>query len=146
MEQRAIILITATALVIVACTALAAGHIQLAEDANAAWATCEAKYRKRVADLSRIEIRKNEITYRGELVATVESVLRDDSPTFLIDSLLAKLERDRSRACDPTWICLDNLVVLQFDAIPDSRLLGKLANTVWAANYDFVHVTRTGGW
>ena len=139
-------LVTASALVVVACTALAVGHIHLAEDAKLAWSKCEAKYRKRVADLSRIEIRRNEIMYRGELVATVESVLRDDSPTFLIDALRVKLERDRSGACDPTWICLDNLVVLQFDEIPDSRLLGKLANTVWSASYDFVHVTKGGGW
>src|SRR4051812_40141242 len=32
-----------------------------------------------------IIVTKSEITYQGQLVATVESVLRDDSPTFKID-------------------------------------------------------------
>ena len=35
---------------------------------------------------------KTEITYQGQLVATVESVLRDDSPTFKIDALFERLD------------------------------------------------------
>src|SRR5882724_7198265 len=34
-----------------------------------------------------IIVTKSEITYQGQLVGTVESVLRDDSPTFKIDAL-----------------------------------------------------------
>src|SRR3954471_13995898 len=39
-----------------------------------------------------IIVTKSEITYQGQLVATVESVLRDDSPTFKIDALFERLD------------------------------------------------------
>src|SRR3979409_39140 len=39
-----------------------------------------------------IIVTKTEITYQGQLVATVESVLRDDSPTFKIDALFERLD------------------------------------------------------
>src|SRR2546430_8345140 len=38
-----------------------------------------------------------EITYQGQLVATVDSVLRDDSPTFKIDALFERLDADAKR-------------------------------------------------
>src|SRR5712675_86212 len=63
-----------------------------------------------------IIVTKTEITYQGQLVATVESVLRDDSPTFKIDALferldaaakkikedvgLGRLPKDLAKACD----------------------------------------------
>src|SRR5690348_7526379 len=34
-----------------------------------------------------IQVTKTEIVYQGQLVATVDSVIRDDSPTFKIDAL-----------------------------------------------------------
>ena len=37
-------------------------------------------------------VTKSEITYQGQLVATTESVLRDDSPTFKIDALYERLD------------------------------------------------------
>src|SRR5213595_1280287 len=39
-----------------------------------------------------IIVTKSEITYQGQLVATVDSVLRDDSPTFKIDALFERLD------------------------------------------------------
>src|SRR5689334_18774630 len=39
-----------------------------------------------------IIVTKGEITYQGQLVATTESVLRDDSPTFKIDALYERLD------------------------------------------------------
>src|SRR3954471_23301639 len=63
-----------------------------------------------------IIVTKNEITYQGQLVATVDSVLRDDSPTFKIDALyerldsaakkikedvgMGKLPKDLAKACE----------------------------------------------
>src|SRR3954468_3200096 len=63
-----------------------------------------------------IIVTKSEITYQGQLVATTESVLRDDSPTFKIDALyerldaaskkikedvgLGKLPKDLVKSCD----------------------------------------------
>jgi biopolymer transport protein ExbD len=39
-----------------------------------------------------IIVSKSEITYQGQLVATVDSVLHDDSPTFKIDALFERLQ------------------------------------------------------
>ncbi len=39
-----------------------------------------------------IIVTKTDITYQGQLVATTESVLRDDSPTFKIDALFERLD------------------------------------------------------
>src|SRR5438874_4437347 len=39
-----------------------------------------------------IIVTHDEITYQGQLVATVESVLRDDSPSFKIDALFDRLD------------------------------------------------------
>src|SRR5215475_1963042 len=63
-----------------------------------------------------IIVTKSEITYQGQLVATTESVLRDDSPTFKIDALyerldaaakkikedvgLGKMPKDLAKACE----------------------------------------------
>src|SRR5262245_38595052 len=39
-----------------------------------------------------IIVTKTEITYQGQLIATTESVLKDDSPTFKIDALYERLD------------------------------------------------------
>ncbi|TMQ25291.1 MAG: hypothetical protein E6J90_06310 [Deltaproteobacteria bacterium] len=47
-----------------------------------------------------IIVTKSEITYQGQLVATVDSVLRDDSPTFKIDALFERLDAGQGvRGC-----------------------------------------------
>jgi biopolymer transport protein ExbD len=107
-----------------------------------------------------IIVTKSEITYQGQLVATVESVLRDDSPTFKIDALyerldaaakkikedvgLGRLPKDLQKACDdakqgivnPSKLCPDGLAILQADESTDVRLINKIVNTAKAAGFD----------
>jgi biopolymer transport protein ExbD len=95
------------------------------------------------------------------MVATVESVLRDDSPTFKIDALferldaaskkikeevgLGKMPKDLVKACEeakqnirptPGHICPDGLAILQADEATDVRLINKIVNTAKAAGFD----------
>jgi biopolymer transport protein ExbD len=108
-----------------------------------------------------IIVTKTEITYQGQLVATVDSVLRDDSPTFKIDALferldaaskkikedvgLGRLPKDLAKACEdakqnirpqPGKICPDGLAILQADESTDARLINKIVNTAKAAGFD----------
>ncbi len=108
-----------------------------------------------------IIVTKSEITYQGQMIATVESVLRDDSPTFKIDALferldaaskkikeeiaMGKLPKDLAKACDeakqgirgqPGKICPDGLAILQADETTDVRLINKIVNTAKAAGFD----------
>jgi biopolymer transport protein ExbD len=108
-----------------------------------------------------IIVTKSEITYQGQLIATVESALRDDSPTFKIDALyerldaaakqikedvgMGKLPKDLAKACDdaknnirpqPGKICPDGLAILQADESTDARLINKIVNTAKAAGFD----------
>jgi biopolymer transport protein ExbD len=108
-----------------------------------------------------IQVTRSEIVYQGQLVATTESVLRDDSPTFKIDALyerldaaakkikedvgLGKLSKDLLKACEeakqgirpqPGHICPDGLAILQADESTDVRLINKIVNTAKAAGFD----------
>ena len=108
-----------------------------------------------------IIVTRSEITYQGQLVATTESVLRDDSPTFKIDALyerldaaskkikedvgLGKLPKDLVKACEeakqnirptPGHVCPDGLAILQADESTDVRLINKIVNTAKAAGFD----------
>ena len=111
-----------------------------------------------------IIVTKSEITFQGNLVATVESVLRDDSPTFKIDALYDRLEsqakkikesigdysssklpKDLRKACEMAksgerpekgHICPDGLAILQADQETDVRLINKIVNTAKAAGFD----------
>jgi len=108
-----------------------------------------------------IIVTKSEITYQGQLVATTESVLRDDSPTFKIDALFERLDaaakrikeevamgrqsKDLIKACEdakqnirpqPGKICPDGLAILQADEGTDARLINKIVNTAKAAGFD----------
>jgi biopolymer transport protein ExbD len=108
-----------------------------------------------------IQVTKSEIVYQGQLVATVDSVLRDDSPTFKIDALFERLDAaskkikeeiglgkgDKAllKACDeakqnirpqPGRICPDGLAILQADETTDVRLINKIVNTAKAAGFD----------
>ena len=108
-----------------------------------------------------IIVTKSEITYQGQLAATVESVLRDDSPTFKIDALFERLDaaakkikedvalgkqpKDLIKACEdaksnirpaPGKICPDGLAILQADEATDARLINKIVNTAKAAGFD----------
>ena len=108
-----------------------------------------------------IIVTKSEITYQGTLVATVDSVLRDDSPTFKIDALFERLDaaakkiredvaygrqpKDLLKSCEdakqnirpaPGKICPDGLAILQADESTDARLINKIVNTAKAAGFD----------
>ena len=109
-----------------------------------------------------IIVTKSEITYQGQLVATVESVMRDDSPTFKIDALFERLDaaakkikedvangkgpKDLTAACEKAKanirpgrgevICPDGLAILQADESTDARLINKIVNTAKAAGFD----------
>ena len=108
-----------------------------------------------------IIVTKREITYQGELVATIEAVLRDDSPAFKIDALFERLDaaakkikedvglgripRDLAKSCEeakaglkpqPGLICPDGLAILQADEGTDARLINKIVNTAKAAGFD----------
>ncbi|MBA3540584.1 MAG: biopolymer transporter ExbD [Deltaproteobacteria bacterium] len=108
-----------------------------------------------------IIVTKSEITYQGQLVATVESVLRDDSPAFKIDALyerldaaakkikedvgMGKMPKDLQKSCEgakhgerppPGKICPDGLAILQADLETDVRLINKIVNTAKAAGFD----------
>jgi biopolymer transport protein ExbD len=108
-----------------------------------------------------IIVTRSEITYQGQLVATTESVLRDDSPTFKIDALydrldaaakkikedvgLGKIGKDLQKACEEAKqglrpqagkICPDGLAILQADESTDVRLINKIVNTAKAAGFD----------
>jgi biopolymer transport protein ExbD len=108
-----------------------------------------------------IIVSKTDISYQGQMVATVESVLKDDSPTFKIDALFerldaaskkikeevgfGKLPKDLQKACEdakqnirpqPGHICPDGLAILQADEGTDVRLINKIVNTAKAAGFD----------
>jgi biopolymer transport protein ExbD len=111
-----------------------------------------------------IIVTKEEITYQGQLVATVDSVMRDDNPSFKIDALYERLEsaakkikedvngvgtshlpKDLQKACDdakqnirpqPGHICPDGLAILQADEETDARLINKIVNTAKIAGFD----------
>lgn len=109
-----------------------------------------------------IVVTKTEIVYQGQLVATVDSVLRDDSPSFKIDALferldaaakkikedvaLGKIPGPLRKACDEAKqglrpakgkpICPDGLAILQADQQTDARLINKIVNTAKAAGFD----------
>lgn len=108
-----------------------------------------------------IIVTKTEITYQGQLVATVESVMRDDSPAFKIDALFERLDaaakkiredvaygrqaKDLLKSCEdakqnirplPGKICPDGLAILQADESTDGQLINKIVNTAKAAGFD----------
>jgi biopolymer transport protein ExbD len=108
-----------------------------------------------------IIVTKTEITYQGQLIATTESVMRDDSPTQTIDALAERLDaaakkikeeisfgkgdKKLLKACEeaknnirpqPGSICPDGLAILQADETTDVRLINKIVNTAKAAGFD----------
>jgi biopolymer transport protein ExbD len=109
-----------------------------------------------------IIVTRTEITYQGGLIATVESVLRDESPTYRIEALYERLEaaarkikedvlagkvddkkllescekqRKRIRP-EPGMLCPDGLAILQADKETDARLINKIVVTAKAAGFD----------
>jgi biopolymer transport protein ExbD len=108
-----------------------------------------------------IIVTKSEITYQGQLISSIDAVLRDDSPTFKIDALyerldaaskkikedvgLGRLPKDLLKSCEDAKqnirpqkgkICPDGLAILQADESTDVRLINKIVNTAKAAGFD----------
>jgi biopolymer transport protein ExbD len=105
-----------------------------------------------------IIVTKDQISFQGDAVATVESALKDE--TFKIDALAEKLQakatevkgdikdhklpKDLQKACDdpkdrrplPGHVCPDGLAILQADESTDARLINKIVNTAKAAGFD----------
>jgi biopolymer transport protein ExbD len=108
-----------------------------------------------------IIVTKSEITYQGQLIATTESVMRDDSPTMTIDALgerldaaakkikedvaLGKVPPAVKKVCDdmkngikppPGRLCPEGLAILQADQSTDVRMINKVVNTSKIAGFD----------
>lgn len=136
METRNLVLAIAGAILIVACSALAMGWKQVAEDAMRAQRECVATGEVHVAALPRLEI-GTDIMFQGDRLISADLVAHDDSPTFKIDALFERMDGARKHTCDSNKICIDNLAALSFDE-PNIRVLKKVVNTAWAAGYDVV--------
>jgi biopolymer transport protein ExbD len=109
-----------------------------------------------------IVLTRNEITYQGQLIATVDSVLKDDSPTLRIDALyerlqeaakkihedvtIGKLSPQAKKACEDlkngqrpppgAELCPDGLAIVQGDEQTDARLINKVVKTAKDAGFD----------
>jgi len=137
METRNLVFFAAGVALIVACCALAMGWMRVAEDAAAETQLCERKNRRRVAEIPRIVVGTH-IVYQNEVLLPVDALRHEDSPTFKIDKLFERLEKDHHSTCDASQVCLDNLVVLVLDGEIESRIVNKIINTAWAAGFDLV--------
>lgn len=130
-------IVIAAVVLIIACTALAVGWKNVAEQAVARTAQCEARQKKRVADIPRIVVGLD-IKYRGEVVLPTADVRNFASPTVPITPLYQRLVRDRRTTCDVAHVCLDNLVVLELVASLDHISTELIVRTAWAAGYDII--------
>ncbi|HTJ44216.1 MAG TPA: biopolymer transporter ExbD [Kofleriaceae bacterium] len=109
-----------------------------------------------------IVITNHEITYQGQLIATVDSVLHDDSPTLRIDALyerlqeaanhiaddvrIGKLSQNAKKSCDDmknglrpppgAELCPLGLAIVQGDQTTDARLINKIVKTAKDAGFD----------
>jgi hypothetical protein len=108
-----------------------------------------------------IIVSKTDITYQGQPIASVDAVLKDDTPTFKIEALFerlqgaaakikedvnnGRLQKDLRDACEAAkqnlkpvkgHICPDGLAILQADKDTDARLINKIVNTAKAAGFD----------
>jgi len=137
MESKNLFLVIAGLALVIACSALALGWMKVAEDAGAEVQRCEARQRKRVADIPRITI-GIDITYRDKPIVSVADLRNLDAPGIKIDVLFEILDKERRKTCDASHICLDNLLVLETVAEIDSRIVNRIVRTAWAAGFDIV--------
>jgi len=105
-----------------------------------------------------------EITYQGQLIATVASVLQDESPNMMIDALhdrlqeaansiaddvkAGKLSNDAKESCEllkngqrpapgsQKDLCPLGLAIVQGDQATDARLINKVVRTAKSAGFD----------
>jgi biopolymer transport protein ExbD len=105
-----------------------------------------------------------EITYQGQIIATVRSVLDDQSPNMMIDALHDRLEEDAHKIADEVQqgklsneakescdllkngqrpapgsqkeLCPLGLAIVQGDQATDARLINKVVRTAKSAGFD----------
>jgi len=108
-----------------------------------------------------IVMTRTEITYQGQLIATVDSVLHDDSPTLRIDALYERLQEAAKKihedvtigkvapavkkSCEDAKngvrtpgapICPDGLAIVQGDENTDARVINKVVKTAKDAGFN----------
>lgn len=106
-----------------------------------------------------ITITKSEVSFNGNQVATIESLLRDDTPTLKIEALFERLQavgkkrreeislgRDKraKKACDDLKagivdrenLCPEGLAILQADKETDARIITMVVTTAKYAEFD----------
>jgi biopolymer transport protein ExbD len=110
-----------------------------------------------------IVLTQREITYQGQLIASVDTVLHDDSPTMRVDALYERLQEAAKKihedvtigkgispktkaSCDALKngqrpapgdpLCPDGLAIVQGDESIDARVINKVVKTAKDAGFD----------
>lgn len=106
-----------------------------------------------------IVITKADVSFMGTQVATIDSLLRDETPTLKIEALFERLQavgkkrreqislgRDKraKKACDdlkagiidPSNLCPEGLAILQADKEVDARVITMVVTTAKYAEFD----------
>ena len=106
-----------------------------------------------------IIITKSEVSFMGTQVATIDSLLRDETPTLKIEALFERMQavgkkrreeislgRDKraKKACDdlkagiidPSNLCPEGLAILQADKEVDARVITMVVTTAKYAEFD----------
>ncbi|MEZ4402624.1 MAG: biopolymer transporter ExbD [Kofleriaceae bacterium] len=111
-----------------------------------------------------ITITRSDLSFQGNLVATVEGLLKDENPQMKIEALFLKLDafgkktkealalggkgfdKKAKKACDDAkagiihkeFLCPEGLVILQADEDTDARIITMVVTTAKYANFDNV--------
>lgn len=111
-----------------------------------------------------ITITKNDLSFQGFPVSTMESLLKDENPQMKIESLFLKLDahakkvketmalsqakedKRAKKACDDAkagivnmeYLCPEGLVILQADEETDARVITMVVTTAKYANFENV--------
>lgn len=114
-----------------------------AEEAHRATERCEARSWKRVLDIPKITIGLD-VRFRGTPVIAV----RDIPDAVTIEALRRVLADERNTTCDPSKLCLDNVVVVETWDNVDSLLVTRITTTAWVVGYDVILAPprRPGTW
>lgn len=106
-----------------------------------------------------ITITKSDLSFQGNQVASLESLLKDENPQMKIEALFLRLDavgkkikediavgKDKraKKACedakagtiDPNNLCPDGLVILQADEETDARVITMVVTTAKYANFE----------
>lgn len=106
-----------------------------------------------------ITITKTDLSFQGNQVASLDSLLKDENPQMKIEALFLRLDavgkkikediavgKDKfaKKACDdakagvidPAHLCPDGLVILQADEDTDARVITMVVTTAKYANFE----------